>query len=288
MRSRSRFAVVVYFAVLCVVLCVLWVRSYRFRDEANYRYWPDRVVELVSMGGRLEFRDGSPFGNYTHWFYTSPIQERQYAVYSRGFDSGSTGSTVDLTTPYWALVLFSSILTALLARPYLPSTRDLFNWLGDENGDKRPRLKFSLRTMLGVVFIIALLLWGGRAIYDFWNTRPTVNLADVVREFNASAPNDPVGELQPALSVDEVLSSIQEKLPTLGAIPEKKRLYEQIVGTSQAPIHTRIRSISGYNDGHGPTKAVWWIDIDVPGNGGRLYDLRVRENNNPIVSRTPP
>ena len=182
------------------------------------------------------------------------------------------------------------MLAAVLALPYPyhTSLRALLVKSNDAVANNLPRLRFSLRMMLVAVLVCALLVWVGRATNEFWNTTPTVALADAVNRFNTRAIEDKVGELEPPLTADEVLASIKSQLATLNSNLESKRMYEQILRTGRLPAQAELYFMDGYNPGNGPTKAVWWINLDVPCHNGLGYGLRIRENNNPVVGQTPP
>jgi hypothetical protein len=80
--------------------------------------------------------------------------------------------------------------------------------------DSKGRLRFGLRFLLAAVAVAALLLGGGRELYYWYFSVP---LADAVASFNLRAADDPVGKLEPPLTEDEIVSSIQSQLPELNA-----------------------------------------------------------------------
>ena len=105
---RLRIAVSVFFGALTVALCVFWVRSYRFRDEMNYRYWPSRVFEIVSMESRLEFVNGDPISDWPHRFNSHANGEwDSYRMsHPRGFSGGNTvGTPFRVTIPHYAVII---------------------------------------------------------------------------------------------------------------------------------------------------------------------------------------
>jgi hypothetical protein len=50
---RVRIAVSLFFGVLTVALCVLWVRSYSYSDQWHIRYWGKQSILLASKSGRI-------------------------------------------------------------------------------------------------------------------------------------------------------------------------------------------------------------------------------------------
>jgi hypothetical protein len=278
MLHRLRIAASVFFTVTCVALCVLWVRSFRLRDEANYSYWPNRLVEVVSIRGTLELRDGPPAGSWKRRFHSDWIEEWEKNL--NGSHFGFVSGFREVTVPHWILVLCAGILAAAFATPYSyhTSLRTLLVKSNDASGSIFPRLNFSLRTLLLFMFVFALLLWGGRATYNFWRATPTVAISDAVSQFNASAVEDRF-ELQPPLSAEEILSSIQAQLPRLNSNPERKAMYEQILKTGRLPVGARLVWLH--------SNEVSLIELYVPGGNGRRADLRIRETNNPVIGQTP-
>jgi len=96
----------------------------------------------------------------------------------------------------------------------------------------------AIRTVLGVgvlvvgLLIAAMMLWNRLHAED----RTPVFLADAVAAFNAKSATDGVGMYEPPLTVDEVISAINSKLPTLTDEKDQvKEIYEQIVATGQLP-----------------------------------------------------
>jgi Na+/melibiose symporter-like transporter len=53
MPRKLRIAVSVFFAVLTVALCVMWVRSYKWRDVIRCRTSGSNVIVFASMKGKL-------------------------------------------------------------------------------------------------------------------------------------------------------------------------------------------------------------------------------------------
>jgi hypothetical protein len=129
MARKLRIAVSVFFGVLTIVLCVLWVRSYSKQDTLNTRWY-----FIASFRGQL-FADtgflGERFdGRDTHTLYTmtpDPVDQRYtwqpIAPVKR--------------IPYWVLVAIAGSIAAI-------------PW--------RPAFRFSLRTLLIATTLVAVVL----------------------------------------------------------------------------------------------------------------------------------
>jgi hypothetical protein len=152
MIRRLRIAASVFFAVLTVALCVLWVRSY-WRIDGVHIFFRSHVFEAWSAAGEI------------HWGHDFPvlahgadliIDSRAISPPRTEFWVGSDGK-LNLSTsfgyrasyghygylysvPHWFLVLVSAIIASIAWWP--------------------PRLvaRFSLRTMLVAVMLVAVLL----------------------------------------------------------------------------------------------------------------------------------
>jgi hypothetical protein len=160
MSRLLRIAWSVGWGILCLLLAVLWVRSYWWSDIVSYR--PDKVTlhRAYSHDGLVIFRDNStglllmhdpPDIGWTLRTSWSPKHSRQEAsapLLKRIFRrvTWSDWSRVfDLHTPYWLMVMFA---TALGSAPWLFGRR------------------FSLRTLLIattlVAVVLALVVYAGR------------------------------------------------------------------------------------------------------------------------------
>jgi hypothetical protein len=149
MRFRKlRIAWSVGWAIACVLLIVLWVRSYRGMDSGRVTFFV-RTISFNSSNGRLALEslwgDGSVSisGN-------SILRERlkQKWMYedSRGFVLFKPNAIL-LILPHWFLMLlFPTLATA--------------PWVG------RLKWRFSLRTLLIATTLVAVVLglavWGAR------------------------------------------------------------------------------------------------------------------------------
>lgn len=140
---RTRIAVSVFFGLLTVALCALWVRSYYGIDWILGPVGGGKIVTLTSMRGSLWITNVPPprilkDGKTTvaqQWYrFSAPISMAKVGR-SFGFDMHSTGMTIGL--PYWLLVPGSAVPIALSVRS-LP--------------------RFSLRTLLIVTALVAVVL----------------------------------------------------------------------------------------------------------------------------------
>jgi hypothetical protein len=141
--------------IACVLLIVLWVRSYYVSDAAFMRISQSTGYNSSSMQGQLTLRretiDGSGFyGNMgiLDWVWTAhpPGAFLRYPT-KFGFDLRQVPYFI--VFPYWALVFVSVVLAAM----------PVLNW--------RRLTRFSLRTLLIGTMLVAvglgMLAWLMRA-----------------------------------------------------------------------------------------------------------------------------
>ena len=140
---RVRIAVSVFFGVLTVALCVLWVRSYWYVDTVSVTSKSGARLRSVMSGcGVLCINDWSPA--YRRWAggvwkrEIMPVQERWIARFRDTpkfqFDRSADGWGIDL--PYWLFVMSAGVASAM---PGMQS-------------------RFSLRTMLIATTLVAVVL----------------------------------------------------------------------------------------------------------------------------------
>jgi hypothetical protein len=157
--------------------------------------------------------------------------------------------------------------------------------ISDARSSKRWLPRFGLRALLFVVFVTAVGLFGGRAIYQWWTAVATVPLSQAVDLFNIQANQNEVGVLEPPLTEDEVVAAIQVQLPTLNAWPHVTPIFEQIATTRQLPADARLYFFAAWEPKNSPRKIVWWINLDVVTRKGSGFALRIRENNSPAYGQ---
>ncbi len=177
MTRRLRIAVSVFFAVLTVLLCVLWLRSYWWRDAA-YGRTNSKLIHAISREGQIELgrfaKPNYPASLYTGQFLHTRLTEELRTVEKQmehletmakqmehqmtvgksirasiqrrpepttivGFGLYRTNPPgISLYVPYWFLVLLSAAFAAV---PWFPYSR-----------------RFSLRTLLILVTLLAVAL----------------------------------------------------------------------------------------------------------------------------------
>jgi hypothetical protein len=147
MRFRKlRIAFSVVSAIVCLLLVLLWVRSYQFNEIAGRQISKNRSVGVTSLLGRVRIGTWKHPKHANSWWVNS--ERLTNSVYewaaSRqgenaiGFGVISFQSNIELIMPCWFLVL----LTATLA--VIPC-RHLAN-------------RFSLRTLLIATTLVAVAL----------------------------------------------------------------------------------------------------------------------------------
>jgi hypothetical protein len=126
-------------AVLCIAVCVLWVRSRAAYDVFRVRLWGEHWVAVGSNAGALELQAG-PYGGIgfgrpgaSRWVHErlEPIAS-EYSLPSYRFHFDALGLMVGLfpraqfansfiAIPYW--LILAVVLTAVLALVVVPTWR---------------------------------------------------------------------------------------------------------------------------------------------------------------------
>ena len=151
MLRRLRIAVSVFFVVLTVCMCVMWVRSYWYWDQLYNPITNKHLVIVESASGRVIVRlTATSPGSSWIWhisrdlrgeYWGGPLKEWELANRDQGMGGFACYVTAWHTTyraPYWFLVLPFTVLTAA---PWLPWSK-----------------QFSLRTLFIVMTLIAVVL----------------------------------------------------------------------------------------------------------------------------------
>ena len=149
MRFRKlRIAWSVGCSIACVLLIVLWVRSYSWIDGASMPITGSRHIVVYSGTGRLSFRSGpygKPNGPFNVWWLTRvPVAEMRDRMRMANWkpDKQYIGSSrFGFLLPH---ALVAGVLAALIVAPWLP-------------------LRFTLRTLLIATTLVAVVL--GLAAY---------------------------------------------------------------------------------------------------------------------------
>jgi hypothetical protein len=144
MRFRKlRIAWSVVCGILCLLLILLWVRSYRWTDSINYINSSKASTGLLADSGVVVFvyTDTIQFkSNGSCWNYFRYEPGGQYDAFDRALWSNQwMGTGGFYTLPFWALV---TLLAAFAAVPWL----------------SRLRWRFSLRTLLIATTLFATML----------------------------------------------------------------------------------------------------------------------------------
>jgi hypothetical protein len=145
MKRRLRIAVSVFFALVALALCVLWVRSYFGEDRVSGHASDSFGLRLYSSRGWIVCAKSTSLGtkkNYPfdvalgseHWL--APNDSRLRFTSPRDFFSGANYASVSL--PHWILMLASGVAATAVA----------LHW----------RFRFSIGTLLIATTLIAAVL----------------------------------------------------------------------------------------------------------------------------------
>jgi hypothetical protein len=141
MLRKLQIAVPAVCGVLCLLLVVLWVRSYSYSDELRWSFAENRIIWFDSKLGVTSFSSIPLRG--PAWPATIISEPIEQPVPTAGFAFHRTRGAWSLSVPHWFLV---PVLSTLASVP----------------GLKR---RFSLRTLLIAMTLIAL----GLGILTIWN-----------------------------------------------------------------------------------------------------------------------
>jgi hypothetical protein len=134
MRFRNlRIAWSVLCGIACVLLCVLWVRSYWWSDGAKVYHAPQRMAQLKSMGAAVHAYVGHYSGSESGLrIFSVPLSRiHQYAPFD-----WQPLPELRVSVPHYALLIALGTVSAV-------------PWI---------RWRFSLRTLLIVTTLIAVVL----------------------------------------------------------------------------------------------------------------------------------
>jgi len=133
--------------------------------------------------------------------------------------------------------------------------------------------------------VVAVAIWGAIQLHTWYFS---VALADAVAAFNRSAQSNTVGRLEPPLTEDEVVTSIQRQLPTLKSKSSQvKAIFGQIARVRRLPRSVSLAPTTAYRMA-GKSKMVWWIDLSVMTSKDTGYTLRIRRTDNPAAASVTP
>jgi len=141
-RRRLRVAWSVFFGVLTVALCVLWVRSYWRQDDLAFITPNSMAVEIESSCGYLMgfvVHDSSGLTVPKTYRNSKALPSKPTSAHQQRFGWNVGASVTRLGFPDWFL---SAIFAALAALPWLSHLP----------------FRFSLRTMLIATTLIAVAL----------------------------------------------------------------------------------------------------------------------------------
>jgi hypothetical protein len=140
MLRKLRIAFSATCGIVCLLLVVLWVRSYRWSDDAYCPLSSSNILIVNSWRGRLSTYVGEPGAYPSGWGtvsrYVTNIVGRNQSRSSWGYASDQQGQ--EIMFPHWLLVFTSAALAAALI-------------------SHRPH-RFSLCTLLIATTIVSVLL----------------------------------------------------------------------------------------------------------------------------------
>jgi hypothetical protein len=110
---RTRIAVSAFFGLLTVMLCVLWVRSYWHLDVA-YGWFPIPLyLQLDSCDGDIKLIANQEEQPTDVHYESKPPAPFQRHWNFRIEEHPDYGWWLDVTVPYWCLILVSTAVTAI-------------------------------------------------------------------------------------------------------------------------------------------------------------------------------
>jgi len=138
------------------------------------------------------------------------------------------------------------------------------------------------------MFLAAMICWIGVKVFEHRRyDADTIPLSAAVGVFNAKASRDPIGRMEPKITVDEIMASIRNQLRIMPS-RQIKSIFEQIARTKRIPRTAEIRSLNEYGPPN-DRKTVWFVRLDVV-TGGPIpgttqsssgFGLPIRDNYHP-------
>jgi hypothetical protein len=154
MARKLLIAVSVFFGVLTIVLCVLWLRSYHWRDRLSVPFAATRMSRIDSDHGKFEFETYGPGMGEDYFALTAISHAAISAAWKRDLPNWpepkegpqwrwevSRAGRFFVHVPHWFTVLVSMATALLLALTSLPRSSS-----------------FSLRTLLIATTLVAAVL----------------------------------------------------------------------------------------------------------------------------------
>jgi len=151
MTRRLRIAVSVFFAVLTVLLCVLWLRSFSTREHLRWRVTTSRAVSIASREGIIGVSTWTKnLDGISSFVFSGPVvgsPPRRQMSNPLGFEfiRSKEYDGLSVVVPYWFTVLTCAICVTI---PHVLNSH-----------------RFSLRTLFIATTLLAVVL--GLAVWLF-------------------------------------------------------------------------------------------------------------------------
>jgi hypothetical protein len=135
---KLRIAWSVGWGLFALLLCLLWVRSYWWLNQAQYKLSNTESLVVLSAGGTVSAAAMGSRAPIVSSFYSAPITDAEIESYQRiRWQFTFSRFNKELRVPTWFAVL---VCGSIVAIPWLPVKR------------------FSLRTLLIVTTLVAVVL----------------------------------------------------------------------------------------------------------------------------------
>ncbi len=135
--------------------------------------------------------------------------------------------------------------------------------------------------MLHLVWAVSAMIALSPAKLPSTNAQAGTPLVDAVRSFNARAAQDPIGKVQPPLTVDEVVAAIQwtayehQNLPVSAA---ELRAFQHVADTRMLPPGAEFEVLTRFEPDELHVFSGWSVRLRMPREtGGGTYAFPVRE-----------
>lgn len=155
-----------------------------------------------------------------------------------------------------------------------------------EPSPKTRRRSFSLRFLLGIAAVIALLIVVAQYVHWRMNTIP---ISVAVSEFNTRSRNNSVGQSEPLITTEEVLSAIERALSD-GKVDAKNRMVlDDALRSHRVPTNAWLRARDSMSVGSPPKNyPIWWVDLHLAGGPTSSSAVAVRATDRPAVATSDP
>ena len=145
----------------------------------------------------------------------------------------------------------------------------------------KTQVRFGLRTLVLAIGLVAITIWFGRSVYEWWTTIP---LAQAVAVFNETAREAPAEMHGPPITEAEITAAIMSEISALEVSDQVKAIYSQILRTRRIPRTASLAEHPHHRWAGGDRYPDWRIGLAGTIGPNRRYYVLIRETANPAAA----